>query len=206
MRVAKSWGRTSNWLLRASRASGSSCAGLEKIPPGALLVAAKHQSVWETFTLLTLFDDPAYVLQARADVDSRVRLVRVEIRHDPGRSRVARRRACRHDRRAHAPSSRAGGRSSSFPKARAPRRARRPPTSRASRISTRRPACRACRSRSIPGCSGRAASSCAIRARSCWRCSIRSRRGFRARSLPARLEREIETATDRLIGEAKMAS
>jgi 1-acyl-sn-glycerol-3-phosphate acyltransferase len=36
---------------------------LKKSRRGALLVAAKHQSVWETFTLLTLFDDPAYVFK-----------------------------------------------------------------------------------------------------------------------------------------------
>ena len=50
---------------RAARVAGISVElrGLEKIPPGALLVASKHQSFWETFTLLTLFDDPAYVLK-----------------------------------------------------------------------------------------------------------------------------------------------
>jgi len=60
--MAKSWGRTSNRLL-AVAGIGVELRGLEKIPPGALLVAAKHQSVWETFTLFTLFDDPAYVLK-----------------------------------------------------------------------------------------------------------------------------------------------
>src|SRR2546429_496690 len=57
MAVAKSWGRTSNALL-AVAGIRVELRGVEKIPPGALLVAAKHQSVWETFTLLTLFDDP----------------------------------------------------------------------------------------------------------------------------------------------------
>ena len=61
--MAKSWGRTSNWLLRVVAGIRVELRGLEKIPPGALLVAAKHQSVWETFTLFTLFDDPAYVLK-----------------------------------------------------------------------------------------------------------------------------------------------
>ena len=62
MRVAKSWGRTSNALLTLAGITVA-LRGLEKIPPGALLVAAKHQSVWETFTLLTLFEDPAYVFK-----------------------------------------------------------------------------------------------------------------------------------------------
>ena len=63
MEVAKSWGRTSNGLLRAIAGIRVELRGLEKIPPGALLVASKHQSVWETFTLLTLFDDPAYIFK-----------------------------------------------------------------------------------------------------------------------------------------------
>ena len=62
MVLAKSWGRTSNALLAVARIRVE-LRGLDKIPRGALLVAAKHQSVWETFTLLTLFDDPAYVFK-----------------------------------------------------------------------------------------------------------------------------------------------
>jgi 1-acyl-sn-glycerol-3-phosphate acyltransferase len=63
MAMAQSWGHTSNWLLRVVAGVRVELRGLEKIPAGALLVAAKHQSVWEAFTLLTLFDDPAYILK-----------------------------------------------------------------------------------------------------------------------------------------------
>ena len=63
MVMARSWGETSNWLLRIVAGTRVELRGLEKIPHGALLVAAKHQSVWETFTLLTLFADPAYVFK-----------------------------------------------------------------------------------------------------------------------------------------------
>jgi 1-acyl-sn-glycerol-3-phosphate acyltransferase len=63
MAMAKSWGYTSGWLLRVVAGTSVELRGLDKIPPGALLVAAKHQSVWETFMLLTLFDDPAYVFK-----------------------------------------------------------------------------------------------------------------------------------------------
>src|SRR5215213_10023452 len=63
MAMANSWGHTSLWLLRVVAGMGVEYRGLEKIPPGALIVAAKHQSVWETFTLLTLFDDPAYIFK-----------------------------------------------------------------------------------------------------------------------------------------------
>ena len=37
--------------------------GLEKIPVGPLIVASKHQSMWETFALLQFFDQPLYILK-----------------------------------------------------------------------------------------------------------------------------------------------
>jgi 1-acyl-sn-glycerol-3-phosphate acyltransferase len=37
--------------------------GLEKLPPGPVLVAAKHQSAWDTFALIPLMRDPAVVLK-----------------------------------------------------------------------------------------------------------------------------------------------
>jgi 1-acyl-sn-glycerol-3-phosphate acyltransferase len=58
--VAKSWGHTSNALLVVAGIR-IEMRGREKIPQGALLVASKHQSVWETFALVPLFDDPAYI-------------------------------------------------------------------------------------------------------------------------------------------------
>ena len=61
MTLARSWGRTSNLLLRVIAGISVEFRGLEKIPPGALLVASKHQSVWETFNLVLLFGDPAYI-------------------------------------------------------------------------------------------------------------------------------------------------
>ena len=61
--MAKAWGRTSVWLLRIVCGIGVEWRGLEKLPPGALLVAAKHQSAWETFALLPLFDDPSFIIK-----------------------------------------------------------------------------------------------------------------------------------------------
>jgi 1-acyl-sn-glycerol-3-phosphate acyltransferase len=58
--LAKSWAHTSNALL-AVAGIRVEMRGLEKIPGGALLVASKHQSVWETFALIPLFDDPAFI-------------------------------------------------------------------------------------------------------------------------------------------------
>jgi 1-acyl-sn-glycerol-3-phosphate acyltransferase len=37
--------------------------GRENVPPGACIIAAKHQSAWETFKLHLLFGDPAIVLK-----------------------------------------------------------------------------------------------------------------------------------------------
>jgi len=63
IKVATFWGLTNNWLLRAVCGIKVEYRGLEKIPPGALLVASKHQSLWETFGLLWLFSDPAFILK-----------------------------------------------------------------------------------------------------------------------------------------------
>jgi 1-acyl-sn-glycerol-3-phosphate acyltransferase len=63
MEIAKSWGRTNLWLLRLVCGTRVEFRGLEKIPRGACIVAAKHQSTWETFALLTLFDDPTFIIK-----------------------------------------------------------------------------------------------------------------------------------------------
>jgi len=63
IKVAMFWGRTNNWLLHHVCGIRIEYRGLEKIPPGPLLVASKHQSVWETFALLWLFSDPAFILK-----------------------------------------------------------------------------------------------------------------------------------------------
>jgi 1-acyl-sn-glycerol-3-phosphate acyltransferase len=63
MAIARSWGRSTNWLLGAVTGTKVEYRGIEKIPNGALLVASKHQSVWETAGLLPLFDDPAYIFK-----------------------------------------------------------------------------------------------------------------------------------------------
>lgn len=63
MTLVKSWGPTTNWLLRVVAGTKVELRGLEKIPPGALLVASKHQSLWETAMLVSLFDDPAYIFK-----------------------------------------------------------------------------------------------------------------------------------------------
>jgi 1-acyl-sn-glycerol-3-phosphate acyltransferase len=61
--LARQWAGVNLALLRAICRITVDWRGLEKIPAGAALVAAKHQSAWETFALLTLFADPAYILK-----------------------------------------------------------------------------------------------------------------------------------------------
>lgn len=63
VKVAKEWGRASLFILRVVCGTHVEWRGLEKIPKGALLVAAKHQSMWETFAIIALFDDPAFILK-----------------------------------------------------------------------------------------------------------------------------------------------
>ncbi|MCL2430525.1 MAG: 1-acyl-sn-glycerol-3-phosphate acyltransferase, partial [Alphaproteobacteria bacterium] len=53
--MARLWARTTLWMLRSICGIDVEWRGLEKIPRGGILVAAKHQSTWETFALLTLF-------------------------------------------------------------------------------------------------------------------------------------------------------
>jgi len=61
--IARLWGLSTLWLLRTVCGIGVEWRGLERIPRGGLLIAAKHQSTWETFALLTLLPDPAYIIK-----------------------------------------------------------------------------------------------------------------------------------------------
>ena len=63
VRALQTWARTSLWLLKVTCAIGMEVRGRENIPQGAALVASKHQSLWETFAILPLLDDPAMVLK-----------------------------------------------------------------------------------------------------------------------------------------------
>jgi 1-acyl-sn-glycerol-3-phosphate acyltransferase len=63
IRVAQAWARSNLWLMRVIVGTKVEFRGRERIPPGGLLVAAKHQSFWETFALATLFDDPVFILK-----------------------------------------------------------------------------------------------------------------------------------------------
>jgi 1-acyl-sn-glycerol-3-phosphate acyltransferase len=61
--LAKNWAYTNIWLLKAVCGINVEYVGREKIPPGPLLVAAKHQSLLETFALLPLFANPVFIVK-----------------------------------------------------------------------------------------------------------------------------------------------
>ena len=56
-------GRTCVWLLKAICRTGLEVRGIEKLPKSACLIVAKHQSAWDTFSLIPLLRDPAIVLK-----------------------------------------------------------------------------------------------------------------------------------------------
>jgi 1-acyl-sn-glycerol-3-phosphate acyltransferase len=59
--VMRSWAKSTLWLLRVCVNIDVSWHG--SIPQGGVLVACKHQSLWETFALSAVIDDPAYMLK-----------------------------------------------------------------------------------------------------------------------------------------------
>ena len=59
----RSYALTSLWLLRVVCGTKVEWRGTDKIPKGACIVACKHQSLWETFSLYAVLDDPVYVLK-----------------------------------------------------------------------------------------------------------------------------------------------
>ena len=61
--VAKTWGRVNLVLLRVVAGVKFELRGRDRIPPGALIVASKHQSAWETFALMHLFRSPTFVMK-----------------------------------------------------------------------------------------------------------------------------------------------
>ena len=61
--LARLWGAISVWLLEAICGLKLEYRGVENIPPGAVLIAAKHQSFLETFALLKYAPDFAIILK-----------------------------------------------------------------------------------------------------------------------------------------------
>lgn len=56
-------GRTCVWLLEKIAGTRLEVRGHENLPRGAVLVASKHQSAWDTFALVPLLMDPAIIMK-----------------------------------------------------------------------------------------------------------------------------------------------
>ena len=63
LRVANWWAQSNIVLMRIICNTRVEYRGVEKIPKGPLIIAAKHQSMWETISLLHFFDQPFFVLK-----------------------------------------------------------------------------------------------------------------------------------------------
>ncbi len=62
--VPKLWGLINLWLQRWTTGARFEFRGLENIPKDRnFIVAAKHQSTWETYAILPFFEDPSYILK-----------------------------------------------------------------------------------------------------------------------------------------------
>jgi len=61
--VARWWAHSNLILMRIVCGTKVEFRGVEKIPQGPLIVASKHQSMWETFALLQFFEQPLYILK-----------------------------------------------------------------------------------------------------------------------------------------------
>ena len=57
------WARSLAWLAKNICGIRTEVRGMEHIPQGAAIVASKHQSLWETYTLLYLVPEPAIILK-----------------------------------------------------------------------------------------------------------------------------------------------
>lgn len=63
MAALKVHARTELWLLKHIVGLDVEVRGLERLPEPPFLVASKHQSAWETFALIPLFRDPAFLMK-----------------------------------------------------------------------------------------------------------------------------------------------
>jgi 1-acyl-sn-glycerol-3-phosphate acyltransferase len=63
MTMARLWANATLFLMRVICNIKVEFRGIEKIPKGPLVVVAKHQSFWETFALVPLFEHPIFILK-----------------------------------------------------------------------------------------------------------------------------------------------
>lgn len=58
---AKKWASTSNTMLDKIAGTKVEFEGLENLPEGGFIVAAQHQSFWDTFALMPYLDSPVFI-------------------------------------------------------------------------------------------------------------------------------------------------
>ncbi len=63
IRALQAWAHVSMWWMKVIVGTRVEVRGLEHVPDGPCLLIGKHQSLWETFAVLTMVDDPAIVLK-----------------------------------------------------------------------------------------------------------------------------------------------
>ena len=63
LKVASWWAKTNILLMRLVCGIKVEFRGTEKIPRGPLIVASKHQSMWETISLLHFFEAPFFAVK-----------------------------------------------------------------------------------------------------------------------------------------------
>ncbi len=61
--IAKYWCRSNLAMLRLFGGVRTKVSGMENIPPGGCIIAAKHQSDWETFALFPHAGRPAFIVK-----------------------------------------------------------------------------------------------------------------------------------------------
>jgi 1-acyl-sn-glycerol-3-phosphate acyltransferase len=61
--AVRSWAAANHVLLKWICGIDHKIVGFENLPPGGIIVASKHQSAWETFTIAAMLPDPTFVLK-----------------------------------------------------------------------------------------------------------------------------------------------
>ncbi len=61
--LARAWTRVTLWMFETICGVKHEVRGLERLPPGAVIVAAKHQSFWETFALSLYVPEFTFILK-----------------------------------------------------------------------------------------------------------------------------------------------
>jgi 1-acyl-sn-glycerol-3-phosphate acyltransferase len=61
--VPNNWSRLNNFMLRVICGATVEFKGMENIPDGPCIIAAKHQSAWDTFVFLPFLKDPVLILK-----------------------------------------------------------------------------------------------------------------------------------------------